>query len=144
MISSHNKLKGRGGGTLLIKYFYWLEGFDFHLACSVTSRWSQHEKWKCLSPKERLISHSQGWKIPLVFLKKNVIHIIKNHTWKILYHNLEVIFTRIIKIRLILTNAFVIEITGLVRLLVKRRRNLKISKAATVAAQNYVYWGETI
>ena len=74
----------------------------------------------------------------------NVIHIINNHTWKILYHNLEVIFTRIIKIRLILTNAFVIEITGLVRLLVKRRRNLKISKAATVAAQNYVYWGETI
>ena len=73
-----------------------------------------------------------------------MIHIINIHTWKILYHNLEVIFTRIIKIRLILTNAFVIEITGLVRLLVKRRRNLKISKAATVAAQNYVYWGETI
>ena len=98
--------------------------------------------WKMKMPltKGKADQSLSEMKIPLVW-KCNIIN---NHTWKILYHNLEVIFTRIIKIRLILTNAFVIEITGLVRLLVKRRRNLKISKAATVAAQNYVYWGETI
>ena len=102
--------------------------------------------WKLKMPltKGKADQSLSEMKNTITSLFLNVIHIINNHTWKILYHNLEVIFTRIIKIRLILTNAFVIEITGLVRLLVKRRRNLKISKAASVAAQNYVYWGETI